>query len=183
VIFFKQRLLSKTSDQIRYCIRAVGGKGKKAKDAPEPNVDAIWVNPRFNLLEPRCLELLGQFYDRDAGAFKNAELDQSVNDAMKARSVLSQSNRREWMPFLTFIRESVPEFGDFLLAHEPTIDQLAFYHANEKWFLRQIPGYKAVFFFDVATVTKEEVPGGLWDDQAVNAARAYQSTATVAFVP
>lgn len=53
--------------------------------------------------------------------------------------------------------DAVPEFDDFLLAHAPTIDQIAIYRANEKWLLRQIPGFKPVLFFDVTATMKDMV--------------------------
>ena len=82
-------------------------------------------------------------------------------------------------PFLQFMRQAVPEFGSFLLNEVPEIDQKAFFQENAQWFLRQLPGVKAIFFVDVATEAKADVPADLWDDNFAAQSQVYIPTATL----
>jgi leucyl-tRNA synthetase len=175
LIFYKERLLSKTADTIRFKIRAT-------KKVSGLNTVAVWIAMAFNDRQHKCLDILQAAYDPEKKAFRDPDVDAVIAATMKEGSVLNAANRKEWMPFLQFTRAAVPEFGDFLLQHSPAIDQIAFFRQNEQYFLRQLPGYKAVYFFDTALTAKDAVPAGLWDDAIIRDAQVYIPTASVAAI-
>jgi leucyl-tRNA synthetase len=173
VVFYKERLLSKTVDTIRFKVRAMKKAGKL-------NQAAVWVATEFDSKQHKCLDILRAAYDQEKGQFKEAEIDVAVQAAIDDGTVLTAANRKEWMPFLQFTKQAVPEFGEFLLEHLPAIDQLQFFTENEQYFLRQLPGYKEVRFFNALQSGLGAIPPGLWEEGIVKGAQVYRPTATVA---
>jgi leucyl-tRNA synthetase len=173
-VFYKERLLSKTADTIRFRIKSA------KKGSRNANFAAVWVATEFDAKQHKCLDLLRATYDQEKGQFNDENLDVAVKAAIAEGSVLTSENRKEWMPFLQFTRQAVPEFGEFLLDHLPAIDQLGFFRQNEQYFLRQLPGYQGVKFFSAQETELSAVPVGLWDEVVMKSAQVYLPTATVA---
>lgn len=172
LIFYKERLLSKTADVIRFRLRAL-------RKSTVPSAAAVWIAPEFTEWQHKCLQILQGGYDSNSGVFKEGEIDAAVNAAITEGTELSAKTREVWMPFLKFTLEAVPEFGEFLLNHTPAIDQIGFFRENKEYFLKELPSCKEIDFFDATTTTEGEALAGLWDEGIVKRAQVYIPTATV----
>jgi leucyl-tRNA synthetase len=172
-IFYKERLLSKTADTIRFRIRGL------RKVCGSNIVVGVWVITEFNEQQRKCLEILRNSYDVTNERFEDDKIETLLKTAITEGNILRGEERKEWMPFLQFSRQAVPEFGTFLLDEIPTIDQLTFFQENEQYFLKQLPGCKSIQFFNAKTTLQSSVPAGLWDEGIVNQAQVYIPSATV----
>ena len=173
-LFFRDRLMNKTADTVKFRIRAM----RKVKGI---NTATVFVNSQFNEIQQKVLEVLRKHYNEETCGFNDKELDQAVNtdEYFVALKKSGKNGAQKYMPFLQFMRQAVPEFGSFLLNEVPEIDQKKFFQENEQWFLRQLPGVTSIFFVDVATEGKADVPADLWDDNFAAQSQVYIPTATL----
>ncbi|KAI5485683.1 leucyl-tRNA synthetase family [Trichomonas vaginalis G3] len=163
-LFFEERFLQKTYKTIGFRIK----KGKQL------NTAAVFIKNDFTEVQLHVLAILRKHWDQKNNQFD----DQTVMKEIQADEVLSKANKKEYMAFLNFYKEAVPEFGPFLLADKPEINQLELCNNNKSWFTKQLSaqGITNIEFYD-------SVPeGDLWDKTIVEQAQVYIPTANVILV-
>jgi len=120
-IFFMDRFISKTMDQIRFKIKTLSKK-MNCTDA------AVFVKTEYTEGQLAVLDLMKK-------AYKETENEKSfdeavIQDGIKTDPVLSKMKPNEYMPLLKFLKDAVPEFGIFLLDHKPDFDQVELLRKN-----------------------------------------------------
>jgi leucyl-tRNA synthetase len=129
-LFFEERLINKTADAIR----------KRLRKVKNYNRCAIFVRTTFTPLQEGCLQVLRSAYDRSSKGFN----EENLKSGIEGHPILSITNKKEYMAFLSFYKQTVPEFGDFLLAAVPEIDQVSLLENNKRIFMKQLKGIKEI---------------------------------------
>lgn len=169
-IFYMDRLLRKTSDTLKFRVKAL----RKVKGL---NKACIFIRTHFNEIQLHVMALLREQFDVDKNEWKPT-LDEAINNDEYLNNIKKESKNaaQKFMPFLKFLRDSVPEFGPFLLKESPEIDQAQLFKNNTSFFLRQLPGVNSLEIYDV-DAGKADTP--LWDEQIANNAQVYIPTANL----
>ena len=143
-IFYMERLLRKTSDVLKFRVRAL----RKVKGL---NSATIFIRTNFNEIQLHVLSILRKHYIATENKFNEEALNAEINTDAKLNEIkkASKNGAQQFMPFLQFYRTSVPEFGAFLLEDKPDVDQAKLFGSNKPYFLRQLPGFNELTIINV----------------------------------
>lgn len=136
-LFFEERLLTKLVKAIHNRNKSIS---KKVKNA---NKIAVFVVKEYTEVQKKCLTVLSKSYDEKSSNFD----DSKIQTLISSDEVLSKVNKKDYMGFLNFYKQSVPEFGKFLLELTPVIDQETLFNSNKAYLLRQVPQADEVSIF------------------------------------
>jgi len=161
-LFFMERLMNKTADNIRFRIKALAKKFKKL------NSLAIFVENKFNNVQERILQILRDNFNQETRAFN----DEAVDREVASDATLKDARRDTYMPFLKFYRTAVPEFGSFLLSPIPEIDQVSLFANNKNWFLKQFKDVTEIEIFSTPIQTETQ-----FDSNIINSSQVYVPSA------
>jgi len=160
-LFFEERFLTKTYQTIKFRIK----KNKNQNHA------AVFIQNNFTDLQLRCIQVLKSNYNQETKTFEEDKLKESFTKD----EVLSKANKKDYMAFYNFYKEAVPEFGEFLLAEKPEINQFELLNTNKNWFTKQLKaqGILNLDFFETAPESD------IWDKQTIAQSQVYIPTACV----
>ena len=160
-LFYEERFMTKTYQAIKFRIKK--GKGM--------NTAAVFIQNQFTDLQKHCLDILRANFNEETKTFN----EDGLKAAFANDEILKKTNKKEYMAFFNFYKEAVPEFGTFLLAEQPQINQFELLNGNKQWFTKQLSaqGITSLTFY------QEAPEGDQWDKSIVSQAQVYIPTASV----